>query len=36
VVGDHGGQVSLDSRPGRTVFRVELPPTPTGGAHDGD
>jgi PAS domain S-box-containing protein len=25
IVNDHGGQVGVESRPGRTVFRVELP-----------
>jgi two-component system OmpR family sensor kinase len=31
IVDAHGGAVSVDSQPGRTVFRVELP---TGGIHD--
>ncbi len=25
IVGDHGGEVGVDSRPGRTIFRVRLP-----------
>src|SRR5690606_39013965 len=28
VTATHGGRITLDSRPGRTVFRVELPPVP--------
>ena len=29
LVGDHGGLVEYDSRPGRTVFRVHLPVQPS-------
>jgi two-component system, NtrC family, sensor histidine kinase HydH len=29
IVTDHGGRVTYESRPGRTVFRVALPCTPT-------
>jgi signal transduction histidine kinase len=30
VVTDHGGDVTFESRPGRTVFTVRLPAEPTG------
>ncbi len=29
IITDHGGSIDVDSRPGRTVFRVELPLTET-------
>ena len=32
IVTEHGGWLSLDSAPGRTVFRVSLPVAPKGGA----
>jgi signal transduction histidine kinase len=32
VADGHGGRIGVDSAPGRTVFRVELPPHPPGGA----
>jgi len=28
IVGDHGGVVDMDSRPGRTRFRILLPVAP--------
>ncbi len=37
VVRKHGGQISVESRPGRTCFRVELPVTRSGAdAVDGE
>jgi two-component system nitrogen regulation sensor histidine kinase GlnL len=34
LVGDHGGLVECDSRPGRTVFRVHLPVGPAASDDD--
>ena len=32
IIGDHGGVIEFESRPGRTVFRVMLATTPGGGS----
>jgi len=36
IISDHGGWISVDSVPGKTVFRISLPIAPKGTAGDGD
>ena len=35
IISDHGGWISVETTPGRTVFRISLPLAPTG-TNDGD